>query len=107
MAGDKPTEDRRRQGKAAYGALFAEVAAILCDLDPIGIARDGGHKEYDQEVSAILPQLRTCGTAGDVRQVILAVFVEAFDLTSGTDDPVWRQASERVWLAWQGGSLSD
>jgi hypothetical protein len=90
-----------RQVRARYGALFDEIAAILFELDPVGINFETNTDEYEPEVGTILPRLHSCSSAADVRRVIHEEFVYWFDSETAGPEARYQEAAERVWAAWQ------
>jgi hypothetical protein len=50
----------RHEIRAKYGTLFDEIAAILFELDPVGINFENNTGEYKPEAGMILPRLRSC-----------------------------------------------
>jgi hypothetical protein len=91
---------KRDQGKARYGSLFQEVAAILFDVDPIGINFEDNTDEYETEAGTILPRLETCQTVVSVRHVVHQEFVRWFDLKNAGEEVHYQRAAERIWEAW-------
>jgi len=87
--------------RAEYGALFDEVAAILFDLDPIGINFETNTDEYEPEVRTILPRLRSCISVPDVRRAIHEEFVRWFDADSAGPESNYQEAAELVWAVWK------
>ena len=73
-------EHRRRRSelRRQLKGLYEQVARILFDEDPIRINFESNTDEYEPEVGTILPRLRECGTAEDVRTVVHGEFVRWF-----------------------------
>ena len=69
----------RQRLKAEYRGLFDEVAALILRHDPVGINFKDNADEYEAEVGSILPRLRSCQSADDVRRVVHQEFVRWFD----------------------------
>jgi len=76
--------------------LFDSVAALLFRHDPIGIAFDNPNTdEYEPETGTILPRLRGCESASDVRRVVHEEFVRWFGAgTAGPEERYSEIASE-------------
>lgn len=79
--------DRSRPGrigpnarlKRQYGKLFDEVGKMLARADPLALVRGGAPRdEYQPEARTILPRLRSCASADDVRNVVDDEFVRWF-----------------------------
>ena len=83
-----------------YKELFAEVAAILYELDPLfdSIAPTD---EYEPEARTILPRLRSCSSVGDARRAIHEEFVQWFGPDNAGSESDYQEAAERLWAAWQ------
>jgi hypothetical protein len=98
--------EERRRLKAEYGELFDSVAALLFRHDPVGINYDDNTDEYEPEAGTIMPQLRTCLSADDVRRVVHGEFVRWFDAsTAGSQERYGRIASE-IWELWQKANVA-
>ena len=86
-----------------YKELFAEVASILYELDPLHITFDGiaPTDEYEPEARTILPRLRSCSSVGDARRAIHEEFVQWFGPDNAGSESDYQEAAERLWAAWQ------
>ena len=103
---DDPELLRRREERErlrrAQPQLFAELAEVLADHDPVGLVSIGAPRdEYDAEVGTILPRLQAATGRGDVQRIL----VEEFDSWFGVDTPKMSAAdfagvAEDVWAAW-------
>lgn len=91
----------REQLRAEYGPLFDEVAAILFEVDPMGINYQENADEYEFEAGLILPRLRTCESSTDVRWVIHEEFSRWFGSAAPSPESKYETAAERIWAAWQ------
>lgn len=85
---------------ARYRTLFNDVSAILFEVDPIGINSDDNTDEYDPEAGTILPRLKTCLTADDVRSVVHEEFVRWFGPDTAGEEDRYHEAADRIWEAW-------
>jgi hypothetical protein len=92
--------EERRQLKAVYGELFADTAALLFRLDPIGINYDTNTDEYEPEAGTILPRLKNCQSEGDVCRVVHEEFRCWFGIDAGTQKKYEPIAAE-IWKLWQ------
>ena len=84
-----------------YGALFNEVAALLFRHDPVGINFDENTGEYESEVGTILPRLRTCNSADEVRRVVHEEFVRWFDSVTAGPESACTEIAAEIWNLWQ------
>jgi hypothetical protein len=91
----------RNRLRAEYSGLFDEAAAILFELDPIGINFETNRDEYEPEVETILPRLRTCQSREDARKVIHDEFTRWFDRDTAGPESRYELVAERIWAAWQ------
>jgi hypothetical protein len=93
--------EERRQLKAEYKQMFHCVADLLFKHDPAGINFEVNPDEYEYEASKILPRLRECQSAADVRRAIHEALVGSFDeMTAGPAERHSEAASE-IWSLWQ------
>jgi hypothetical protein len=92
--------ERKRQ-KEEYGELFDEVAALLFRHDPVGINFEDNADEYESEVGTILPRLRGCQSADDVRRVVHQEFVRWFDADTAGPEEHYAKISTEIWERWQ------
>lgn len=87
--------EERRQLKKQYLWLFDAVAELLFRHDPVGINFEINPKEYESEVSTILPQLPGCHSTEDVLRIVHQEFVRWFDIdTAGSKESYMEIASE-------------
>ena len=103
---DDPARLKRRQERErlrhAQPQLFAELAAVLAEHDPVGLVSIGAPRdEYDPEVGTILPRLQAATDSADVQRIL----VEEFDSWFGVDTPKLSAAkfadvAEDVWAVW-------
>ena len=102
---EKKLEERRRL-KVEYGKLFESVSSLLSRHDPVGINFETNTDEYDPEVGTILPRLRTCKTAADVRQVVHEEFVRWFDRDIAGPKELYSKIAEEIWQLWKKSELT-
>jgi hypothetical protein len=91
----------RRQLRAEYGKLFDSVAALLFRKDPIGINFETNTDEYEPEAETILPRLRTCQSADDVRHVVHQEFVRWFGPDTAGPQEHYAEIANEVFRLWQ------
>lgn len=82
--------------------LFDVVSRILFENDPIGINFDTNTDEYDPEAGTILPRLRECESAKDVRRITHEEFVRWFEPHTVGPEDAYTEIAEQIWLAWAG-----
>lgn len=93
-------QERRRQ-RAEYGRLFDSVAALLFRHDPIGIAFENENTdEYEPETGTILPRLRSCQSASDVRRVVHEEFVRWFGAGNAGPEERYSEIASEIWQLW-------
>jgi hypothetical protein len=83
-------------GQIQYKELYKQVANILLKHDPVGIASVDSH-EYDPEVSAILPQLKSCQSEKDVLEMVYSEFVKWFDKTTAGPKSKYNPIAKEIW----------
>ena len=88
--------EERRQLKAVYGELFDATAALLFQVDPIGINYETNTDEYEPEVGTILPRLKNCQSESDVCRVVHEEFERWFGIDAGTQKKYEPVAAE-IW----------
>lgn len=86
--------------KQRYGPLFAEVSALLFELDPIGINIGSNTDEYEPEAGTIIPRLRQASTVNDVEALIHEEFCRWFGAEGAGPRDHYRTAAARIWEAW-------
>lgn len=91
----------RQRLKAEYRELFDEVAALLFRHDPVGINFDDNTDEYEPEVGTILPRLRSCHSAEDVRRVVHQEFTRWFDADIVGSEHHYDKIAKEIWERWQ------
>lgn len=101
MSPRKRKQAERRRLKVHYGRLYDEVAAILFELDPIGINFGSNTDEYESETGTIIPRLHLCHCVADARKVIHEEFVRWFSHVNVGAECDYQEAAERIWSAWQ------
>jgi hypothetical protein len=90
--------EERRRLKAEYGELFDVLSALLFHHDPISIAAAGAPKdEYEPETGTILPRLKDCGSAEDVRRVVHEEFVRWFDPVTAGPENAYAKIAAEIW----------
>jgi hypothetical protein len=94
----------RRRLRAEYGKLFDSVAALLFRKDPIGINFETNTGEYEPEAETILPRLRTCQSADDVRHVVHQEFVRWFGPDTAGPPEHYEEIANEVFRLWQESS---
>jgi hypothetical protein len=80
----------RRRLKVEYRDLFADLAALLFELDPMGINYEINPDEYEPEVGTILPRV----FEADSMEEIASVIREEFDRWFGQGIRVERATYE-------------
>jgi hypothetical protein len=93
--------EERRRLKAEYRELFDNIAALLFRHDPIGINFETNADEYEPEVGTILPRLRSCHSADDVRRVVHQEFARWFDADIAGSEEHYRKIATEIWEQWQ------
>ena len=91
----------RQRLKAEFRELFDEVAALLFRHDPVGINFEDNTDEYEPEVGTILPRLRSCHCADDVRKVVHQEFVRWFDAGIVGSEEHYGKIATEIWERWQ------
>lgn len=96
----KQNHTNRAKLKDEFKDLYDRVAAILFEVDPIGINFEHNTDEYEPEVDTILPRLRSCASADDTQRVIHEEFVWWFGAESAGSAHSYSEIAERVWAEW-------
>ena len=91
----------RQRLQAEYRELFDEVAALLFRHDPVGINFEDNMDEYEAEVGTILPRLRSCHSADEVRTVVHQEFVRWFDADIAGPEHNYEKVATEIWEHWQ------
>jgi hypothetical protein len=87
----------RAELKHQYGVAYEQLSNILFTVDPIGINFEENTDEYEPEVGTILPRLRNCLSADDVRQVLYEEFVKWFDVATAGPPENYQAAANQTW----------
>ena len=82
--------------------LLTAISAILYDLDPMGLARDGASDpdEYESEAAAIVSVLPTCRSQDDLAEKTWRVFCSSFSNASAGGKQDYSNVAKRIWLVW-------
>ena len=91
---------RRDRVKKRYRSLFNEVSMILFQHDPIGINFETNADEYEPEVGTILPRLRRCRSARDVRAMIPQEFCRWFGTDIAGPPERYETVATEIWRVW-------
>jgi len=97
----------RKRLKEEYKELFDELAALLFRHDPLGISFVGNADvkdnadEYEPEAGTILPRLRSCQSADDVRKVVHQEFMRWFDAGNAGQEEHYAKIATEIWERWQ------
>jgi hypothetical protein len=90
-------EPDRSAIKQEFGALYADVLALLFKADPVGINFKDNTDEYEPEVDTILPRLSSCKGAADVEKVVHEEFVRWFDRDTAGPPGSYRVVARQIW----------
>src|SRR5437867_1905235 len=102
MSSDRETIRRRRSElRREYKVIYQEITLILFEEDPIGINFKTNTEEYEPEAGTILPRLRECGTADDVRRVVHDEFVRWFGADIAGSAEGYTSPAKKIWAAFQ------
>jgi hypothetical protein len=85
--------------KAEFGPLFQEVSAILFHYDPMHVNAGFNTDEYNPEVGTILPRLKECRSAQEVREVVYEECARWFGIAG--EQEKYRAPSQEIWSAWK------
>lgn len=88
--------------KEQYGELFSKVAALIFQLDPMGINYETNTDEYDPEVATILPRLETANSVHDVELIVHEEFGRWFGVEEADALEDLRLVAEKIWEVWCG-----
>jgi hypothetical protein len=97
----KEIKASRRRLKEEYGDLFQAISAALFRHDPISINFETNADEYEPEVGTILPRLRLCHSADDVRRVVHEEFVRWFSVEDTGREERYDQIAKEIWNLWR------
>ncbi len=89
--------DREDELRASCRELVDELAALLYQHDPVGIAFGDNPDEYAPEAGAIALRLQDVRTVDDVRAVVHAEFVRWFDEDTAGPAERYRSLAEEIW----------
>ena len=90
--------------KKKYGALHADISALLFEADPIGINFKDNTDEYEPEVDTILPRLSSCANAAEAEKVIHEEFVRWFDRDTAGPQERYRAVAKQIWKRYRARS---
>lgn len=88
---------KREELRRRYGLAYDRLSNILFTEDPIRINFGEKTDEYEPEVGTILPRLRDCRSADDVRRVVHEEFVRWFDASTAGPTENYQTIAMRVW----------
>ncbi len=91
----------RMRLKTEFGELFHEVAALLFRHDPIRIKLENNTDEYEPETGTILPKLRSCSSADDVRKVVHREFCRWFNADIAGPEHHYDKIATEIWELWR------
>ena len=91
----------RIQLRAEYGEMFGSLAALLFRYDPAGINFEINPDEYEYEAGKILPLLRACESAADVRRVVHQQFVGSFCAVTAGQPENYEELASEIWGLWK------
>jgi predicted metal-dependent hydrolase len=106
---DDPERVARRQERErlrrAHPALFAELAEILAEHDPVYLTAIGAPRdEYEPEVGTIIPRLKEASNVIDVRRILVEEFDNWFGVETAKMTPEqFLAVADDVWDAWLRG----
>jgi hypothetical protein len=93
-------EDKRRQRKELkqrYAVAYERVSDILFTGRPVAINFEDNTDEYTPDVDTILPRLRDCRSADDVRRIVHEEFVKWFDVVTAGPPEKYQTVAKRIW----------
>jgi hypothetical protein len=97
---EKLLQERRRL-RAECGYLLDSVAALIFRRDPIGIAFESENTDkHASDTGTILPLLRGCESASNVRRVVHEEFVRWFDAETGGPEQLYSEIPFGDWQLW-------
>jgi hypothetical protein len=95
---------RRSLFAREFRPLRKAVAAAIAKADPIRLLQLGAPgDEYDQEVSAILPELSSASSEEDVCRIVRAEFARRFGEDIAGPPERYIEASASIWRALRSG----
>ncbi|CAH0535450.1 hypothetical protein VST7929_03024 [Vibrio stylophorae] len=88
---------------AQYQNLQENIAHILFDHDPMGIAHLGQSDAYQPEAEALIPLLTSLQSKEELAAVIYQVFCDWFEpaIVPLVDSAIMQQIADAIWLFWQ------
>lgn len=101
-----PVGETRRRLKREYGELFEAMSATLFRHDPISINFGNNKDEYDSEAGTILPRLKVCRSAEEVREVVHEEFVRWFSPEDAGSEERYDQIAKEIWVLWQKSNVT-
>lgn len=87
----------RRRLRRKHKALYDQLARILFEHDPIGIA--SAADEYEPEVGRILIRAAAARSVDELTDAIHSVFVEMFDLSTAGSRAKYEAVARDLWKA--------
>jgi hypothetical protein len=93
-------EDKRRQRKELkqrYAVAYERVSDILFTGRPVAINFEDNTDEYTPDVDTILPRLRDCRSADDVRRIVHEELVKWFDVVTAGPPEKYQTVAKRIW----------
>lgn len=96
--------EKRKHLRQKYGALVAQISAILFRADPLGIADETNTDEYDQEAGTILPRLEDAKNALDAQHIIHEEFGRWFGVGEVGPFDAYGELALAIWTAWTASS---
>ncbi len=87
---------QREELRSRNPLAFELLSNILFTEDPMCINFEINTDEYEPEVGTILPRLRECRSAEDVRRVVYEEFVRWFGVSAGLPEK-YQTIALRVW----------
>ena len=83
-----------------WGELYPTVAAILFELDPMGINFETNTDEYEFEAKTIIPRLAQARTQQDVETIVHQEFCHWFGAEEAGVPASYALIAARIWDAW-------
>jgi hypothetical protein len=85
--------------KREYGSLFTSISEALFKADPAHINFEANTGEYDSEVGAIIPRLKTAQSAEDVQNILWDELFRSF-WTYGVSRDALPSLAAELWTLW-------
>lgn len=86
--------------KQQWGALFTTVAAVLFELDPMGINFESNTDEYEPEAGTIIPRLAQASNPQDVETIVYEELCRWFGVDEAGTRTGYATVAARIWDAW-------